>query len=63
MNFATGLAFYAQATTCEQYLKVTWPETGDDFLSLMQTALDTGSASKGLRHMTNFVDMRKLTDA
>ncbi|KAI0546640.1 hypothetical protein F4679DRAFT_406296 [Xylaria curta] len=35
----TGTAFYAHATTCLQYLKETWPDTGEILLPILQKAI------------------------
>ncbi|KAJ2979480.1 hypothetical protein NUW58_g7188 [Xylaria curta] len=37
----TGSAFYAQATTCAEYLRRTWPATWELFLSSLQSVLDS----------------------
>ncbi|KAI1746156.1 hypothetical protein F4680DRAFT_400578 [Xylaria scruposa] len=35
----TGTAFYAYATTCLEYLKETWPDTGEILLPILQKAI------------------------
>jgi hypothetical protein len=35
----TGSALYAQATTCAEYIKSTWPKTGHILIELLDTAL------------------------
>ncbi|KAI0445764.1 hypothetical protein F4803DRAFT_107245 [Xylaria telfairii] len=35
----TGTAFYAYATTCLDYLKWTWPDTGEILLAILQEAI------------------------
>lgn len=37
----TGSALYAQATTCAEYIKTTWPESGPAFLELLEAGLST----------------------
>jgi hypothetical protein len=41
----TGSACYAQATTCEQYMRENWPSTSYNVLQLLRDALLCGNAS------------------
>lgn len=37
----TGSAFYAQATTCEEYMRTTWPNTGAFLISALQSFFES----------------------
>ncbi|TGJ87835.1 hypothetical protein E0Z10_g979 [Xylaria hypoxylon] len=43
----TGSAFYAQATTCKEYLQSNWPATWESFLHALQSAMDMKAALLG----------------
>jgi len=48
----TGSALRAQATTCEEYMRATWPNTGLFFLSTLQSLLEWSSSFRYHEYVT-----------